>query len=111
MSDAVFCEEAENLRKLHLELNRRLLQDGIFLSAELRQLFIQLFVDPLPEPRLAGRGNGVLWRKPADPAVFIRLGTDGGGGICLQQIGDVQVKVGRYVNAPFFVSVHCPEIN
>ena len=57
MSDAVFCEEAENLRKLHLELNRRLLQDGIFLSAELRQLFIQLFVDPLPEPRLAGRGN------------------------------------------------------
>lgn len=40
MSDAVFCEEAENLRKLHSELNRRLLQNGIFLSAELRQLFI-----------------------------------------------------------------------
>ena len=106
MSDAVFCEDVESLRKFRSKLDRRLLQNGIFLSAELCQLLVQLFVDPLPEPRLAGRGDSVLRRKPADPAVFIRLGTDGGGGICLQQIGDVQVQVGGNIPSPFFVAVH-----
>lgn len=70
------------------------------------QLPVELAVHPRAEPRLRGRRLALLERKPAHAAVFVRLYAQGLLLVRLQQIGHVQVQVGRYVGPALFVPVH-----